>query len=153
MQRGWRDKTETYSNTSRRKVIVGRNYLFDTMVHVAAVHRVPEKWLRQWKDATIGHGRLLLFDSLIAELFFGLAKKFGAKVAEERISWLKSLPNSFEITINNRLARRAAGLLLKFKKYGLGLTDAFMMSIAVDQRGNNLYYRSRSAGCVSAVWS
>ncbi|GFO98227.1 hypothetical protein ig2599ANME_2450, partial [groundwater metagenome] len=43
-------------------------YLFDTMVHVHAYDSIPEKWQRQWKEATVGTKQLILFEPLIAEI-------------------------------------------------------------------------------------
>jgi predicted nucleic acid-binding protein len=100
------------------------------MVHVSAVRRVPEKWLFHWKEATVGRGRLLLFDYLVAELFEKLTKEFGAKFAEQRLWWLKSLPNTYEVEVDNNLACATARALLKFRKYDVSLTDAFILAIA-----------------------
>lgn len=107
-----------------------RKYLFDTMVHVLTVRKVPEKWLYHWKEATVGRGRLLLFDCLVAELFENLTREFGAKFAEQRLLWLKSLPNTYEVEIDNNLACVTAHALLKFRKYDISLTDAFILAIA-----------------------
>ena len=35
-------------------------YLFDIMVHIHAYDSIPEKWQRQWKEATVGHESYLL---------------------------------------------------------------------------------------------
>ncbi len=101
------------------------------MIHVAtACSSIPDKWRRQWEEAITGKKNLILFEPLIAEIFYRLALKIGETKANERILWLKSLPSTKIIEINNNLAIEAVKVYLKFRRYSLSLVDSFSAVIA-----------------------
>lgn len=108
-----------------------RNHLFDTMVLVAAVRgAIPEKWRRQWNETKAGRKHLLLFEPLIAEMYYTLAKFMGEEAAQAKMLWLKSLRGARLVPLNDNLALGAARTILKFKHYGISLVDAFSITIA-----------------------
>lgn len=108
-----------------------KSYLFDTMVHVAATRgRVPEKWRRQWDEVKAGRKYLLLFEPLIAEMFYRMAEAVGEEAALTRILWLKSLRSAKLVKIDDRVAVSAARIFSRFRRYGISLVDAFSVAVA-----------------------
>ena len=114
-------------------------YLFDTMVHVHAYDRIPEKWQRQWKEATVGSKPLILFEPLIAEILYQLTEKKGYNTASSRIYWLKALSNTKIIPLDkdhDEIAFAAASAFKEFKEHGLSLVDSFSLVIAKEERAD-----------------
>ena len=105
-------------------------YLFDAIVHVQARSSIPEKWKRQWKEATTGFKSFLLTEPLVAEIFYQLARQHGENAARNRILWLKSLSTCRIETLDDNLAFEAGRLYLRFRHLGISLTDAFSISTA-----------------------
>ena len=104
-------------------------YLFDTMVHVVAYEGIPEKWYRQWKEATVGRKRLLLFEPLVAEILYQLARRKGERTALERILWLKGLQSTTMVELTDNIAFDAGRLYMRFTNK-IGMVDSFLLAIA-----------------------
>ena len=110
------------------------SYLFDAMVHVQARTTIPEKWKRQWKEATTGAKQLILTEPLIAETFYQLIRKEGEKAAQKRIFWLKGLRSCRIVPLDDHHALEAGRLFLRFRHLGISLADAFSLSVARMER-------------------
>lgn len=111
-----------------------RGYLFDTMVHIAACDSLTEKWLRHWKEATtVGNKSLLLFEPLIAEIFYQLSRQKGEKAASDRILWLKGLPTMTMVKLDDNIAMDA-GRYRKRGEFDISLVDAFSLAISKKER-------------------
>jgi len=110
-----------------------RGYLFDTMVHMVACNSIPEKWRRQWKEATVGNKSLLLFEPLIAEIFYQLTRQKGESAAVNRILWLKGLPTITMVKLDDNIAMDA-GRFRRRREFNISLVDAFALAISKKKR-------------------
>jgi len=111
-----------------------RGYLFDSIVHVAVQEAIPEKWRRQWKEATVGRKNMILFEPLVTEILNHLTPKKGEGVAQNRVLWVKGLKTAKMVRIDDKIAFEASRLYLKLKRYGISLVDSFSLSIAGKER-------------------
>ncbi|TRZ91574.1 MAG: type II toxin-antitoxin system VapC family toxin [Methanosarcinales archaeon] len=109
-------------------------YLFDTMVHVHAYDNIPERWYKQWKDATVGNKRLILSELLIAEILYQMIQEKGDAAATDRILWVKSRQNTRIVALDDKIAFAAGRAYIKFKGYGLSIVDSFSLVIAKEEK-------------------
>ena len=107
-----------------------KRYLFDTnAISLWLDNKVPEKWIRPWKEIKMGNGNLILFEQLISETYYKNIPKYGKKKCKEKIMWLKNLPNKYLHTINNKDAFNAGDIKNEYKNK-LSLVDCFLITIA-----------------------
>ncbi len=104
------------------------------MVHVSAVREVPDKWRRQWKEATIGNKTLILFEMLVAEIHSKLTLRKGQNASRNRMLWLKGLRNTKMVDVDDNLAFEASRIYLRLRVHSLSLVDSFLLAIAEKER-------------------
>ena len=104
------------------------------MVHVSAVRGVPDKWRRQWKEATVGNKTLILFEMLVAEVLSRLTVRKGQNASRNRMLWLKGLRNTKMIDVDDSIAFEASRIYLRLRDYSLSLVDSFLLAIAKKER-------------------
>jgi len=102
------------------------------MVHLAFREgRVPEKWTLMWTDIRHGRRSLVLTESLVAETFYHISRAYGEKEALERVLWLKGLPKTRLVLVDDNLAIMAGRLRARFGgSHDLSLTDCFALAVA-----------------------
>lgn len=112
-----------------------KTYLFDTMVLSTIVikKRPPETWFYKWEEIREGRAYLLLFESLIAELFYQLIKRKQEKIVCENILRIKRLPSSRIIQLDDNLAFKAGKFRYQFQE--ISTVDAFSMAIVERNKG------------------
>lgn len=70
-------------------------YLFDTNAFSIFIsNNIPEKWQRYWKEVRFTKRRLILFESLISEVFYKNSEQYGFKAMKDKIGWIKTFPSS-----------------------------------------------------------
>ncbi|MGB6501607.1 MAG: PIN domain-containing protein [Thermoplasmata archaeon] len=104
--------------------------LFDSMVHVTAVDRTPEKWQSRWDEVRRNRRTLLLFEPLVAEIVYHLTQRTNRRRAEARILELKQLPAIKMDNLDDDLAYSAAALRLKHEARSISYVDGFILAIA-----------------------
>ncbi|PIV67666.1 MAG: hypothetical protein COS08_09050 [Euryarchaeota archaeon CG01_land_8_20_14_3_00_38_12] len=112
-----------------------KTYSFDTnFISLAWGDKLPEKWLRRWKEVKMGYSRLLLCEPLISEMYYKNIPNYGMKSCKDKILWLKSLPNVKIHQIDDNDAINAGNIKLQHSGHILALVDCFVLAIARDYR-------------------
>ena len=112
-----------------------KTYLFDTMVLSTIVikKRPSEIWSYKWEEIKEGRAYLLLFESLIAELFYQLIKRKQEKIVCEDILRIKGLPLTRIIQLDDNFAFKAGKFRYQFQE--ISTVDAFSIAIAERNKG------------------
>ena len=94
--------------------------------------KTPEKWKRPWHEIRFIHkNKLILFEPLISEIFYQISKKIGFKKAKNKIEWIKTLPTSEIISLNDNIAITAGKYKISYNKYGISLVDCYSLTLAL----------------------
>ncbi|MEW6619906.1 MAG: PIN domain-containing protein [bacterium] len=106
------------------------NYLFDTMILVAIIcqKKVPEKWYCIWQQIQEKTKKLLLFEPLIAEVFYQLIKIKQEHFVKQDILKIKGLPCTSIIKLDDNLSFKAGKI--HYQSQNISLVDAFSLCIA-----------------------
>lgn len=112
-------------------------YLFDTMVLSTIIlqKKLPEKWSNKWEEIKERITRLVLFESLIAELFYQLIKRKKEEIVREEILKIKGLPASIIVQIEDDISFQAGMFYHQFRVYRISLVDAFLLAVAKRKNG------------------
>jgi predicted nucleic acid-binding protein len=130
-----------------------KKYLFDTYVYSLIFSEdIPDKWVRYWKEARYGTKKLIIFEMLISEIFYKNSKKYGFKAIREKLEWIKYLPASEIVNINNSDAFQAAEYMVSLRRFGISLTDSYILAIARKHHARIVTTDGelKKLGCISA---
>jgi len=111
-------------------------YLFDTSAFsLFLLGKIPEKWKRFWNDVClIRKNKLILFEPLISEIFYQFSKQIGFDKTKEKIEWIKSLPTSEMVLLDDNIAIIAGKYKINFSIFSISLVDCYILALA--QRKN-----------------
>ena len=108
-----------------------KRYLFDTSaISLLLDGNVPEKWQRPWADVRAGRGRLILFEPLLSETYYKNVQKHGKRAAKRRLLWLKALPESTVLPLDDNDAMAAGDIKVEQSSLSLSLVDCFALAVA-----------------------
>jgi len=112
------------------------NVVPDTMVLFKACEdRLPEKWLRIWKQIRSGTYRLFLTEPVISELYYLIEENYGRDSATAKVLALKAMRHELQGD-PDKLSFLAADL--RARHNNLSIADRFSIAAAIIYSGRLL---------------
>ncbi len=90
----------------------------------------PEKWVPYWRGASEGTKTLILFEGLVAEMFYKLAEKRGFNFGRQKVAFVKSLRGVRVQPVTDEDAIRAGEIHIRTRRHRISLMDAWVLAIA-----------------------
>lgn len=105
-------------------------YLFDTgFITLSPTGRLPEKWIRSWREIQEGFKNAYIIEPIIAEVYYQLLRRgISKEKVNELIIKFKSVKGLYVKELDNDSAFLAGYYRAKFRELGLSLADCLLLA-------------------------